>query len=136
MATREKVTVLCDGPCGGDVIDPADVRVWRLQSAGLRTAQVDLCPACSEALEVLHSKGSPFSLGDTRAQPKNYRFTALRDAVAFPPATPTTGLIVHYRDEPKPTADPTATVPTNHYGLARSDRTPNPAYIYAEGTPS
>lgn len=57
MARIEKITVFCDGPCGGDEIS-GDPTNFILRTGSGENRSVDLCGACAAPLLMVYDKGT------------------------------------------------------------------------------
>lgn len=61
MSQIERVTILCDGPCGGN--EASGGSGWSLKPDGLATKSVDMCGDCAALLREIYDKGQVVRAG-------------------------------------------------------------------------
>lgn len=84
MAKIEKVTVYCDGPCGGNEVAPDNEMNFTIRHGNAANRQVDLCPDCAGALMEIYNKGTVRTGGRPRSKAAE---TGVPDPTVIPPAT-------------------------------------------------
>lgn len=83
MARIEKITITCDGPCGGNPIE-GDAVTLRIQPDGRQPKAVDLCGQCGPSLLEIYERGTTPTAA-TRGRPR--KATAVK-ATAVPVVSP------------------------------------------------